>query len=554
LQLLLSEQRASLRSQTAACSFAKDFFNTINYYQADAILAEDAAKEKMTRASSVLGSEVHMSTSRIVGFTTDCQNGIRMRVWCALFLAAAYLLLATSAVAQTWGTPDWSEEFNSTTAGPPDITMWNFDLGNSGGWGNAEMEIYCGPPGYPNNPAQCPTTFSTSTSNAYIDGSGHLVIQAINNGGTWTSARLNTLTNPPTTFQYGRIEASEKLPLGAGLWPAFWALGSNISSVGWPGCGEIDFMENVPSAGGLGPATFSSTIHGPGYSGGNGLGGRYTFPRGDVTAFHIYGAIWSPFMIEFYVDDPANVFFIRTASDIPSGTQWVFNHPFVLLTNLAVGGNWPGPPDNTTPSPSVMLVDFVRHYKAAAVPPPNLGNPPAITVKAGATTGNTSALSILSQSGSGRVYLNCSTPAPRSSCSVNTGYALNSGVADFTSANSADAIVTVTTTANSILPPHFFRPKPWLGVLVAALALLLWALAALALRLRARVRWWAPATIAALILTGAMVAGCGGTSSAPAPRNDGTPAGSYSITVNAYTASNTTGNPDAAVSIALTVN
>jgi hypothetical protein len=162
--------------------------------------------------------------------------------------------------AVTW-VPQWCQEFNAAT-GSPDTTVWSFDLGN-GGFGNKEVETYCGPPGYSGNPSNCPTTFSTSTSNAYLDGNGHLVIQVINNSGTWFSARMKTqgLQN----FQYGRIESSIQLPdtTNQGLWPAFWSLGSNIATVPWPGCGEVDFMENwSPQVNnGPGPAANKTTLH-----------------------------------------------------------------------------------------------------------------------------------------------------------------------------------------------------------------------------------------------------------------------------------------------------
>src|ERR1700683_2539464 len=123
----------------------------------------------------------------------------------------------------TW-TPQWCQEFNGAQASP-DTTAWNFDLGNNSGWGNNEVEVYCGPPGYVNNPPQCPTTFSTSSNTVYIDGSGHLVIQPIDSNGQWISTRMNT--GATKSFQYGRIEASLQLPntTDQGLWPAFWSLG-----------------------------------------------------------------------------------------------------------------------------------------------------------------------------------------------------------------------------------------------------------------------------------------------------------------------------------------
>lgn len=470
---------------------------------------------------------------------------------CALIISAACILFPAGAIAQTSWTAIWSDEFNGATVGPPSTTTWNFDLGNSG-WGNNEIETYCGPPNYPTNPQACPATFSATTSNAYIDGNGHLVIQAIKNGSTWTSARMNTFTNPPPSIQYGRIEASEKLPIGAGLWPAFWAVGSNTQTAGWPSCGEMDFMENVPASAGQGPTIFSATMHGQGYSGGNGLSQKYTFPTGDVTSFHTYGAIWSPFMVQFYVDDPSNVFFIRTASDIPSGTQWVFNHPFILITNLAVGGNgsWPGPPDNNTPNPAVMLVDYVRYYQAAAVAAPNLGNPGIISIASGTTSGSTT-VNLTAVSGSGRMYLNCSTTAPNMKCSVNTGYTLNSSVADFTATNSATATVTVSASSSSMLPTLRFGPKTRFWTLRVLLTLLMGVLLFRAARARGRQRWAKGMALAGLLLAGVVMVSCGGGGSSPPPANN--PPTPYSATLNAYTVSGTGQAPDASVDIELLV-
>ena len=504
-----------------------------------------------------------------------------------LVFAAACLLLPAHASAQScagvagnavgaviW-TPQWCEEFNGPIA-TPNTATWNFDLGNNSGGGNGELEIYCGPPGYAGNPIQCPQTFDPTTSNAYIDGDGHLVIQAfkINSSnpaavGSWTSTRMNTSTSPtPTTFNYGRIEAREKLPVGAGLWPAFWGLGGNIATVSWPACGEIDFMENVPISGGLGPNQIASTLHGGNsstncYCGGNGLSKKYTFPGGsDVTSFHVYGAIWSPNMIQFYVDDPANVFSIRTASDVPAGLQWDFNHTFFVLINLAVGGGFPGPPDSTTPSPAQMIVDYVRAYTPSPVTPPNLGNPPAITVKAGATTGNTSTINLTGTSGSGRVYLACvlSSYLVKAGCQINTGNALNPNVVDFTNSTTATATMTVNTTANSVAPPFFSTPKMRPGVLLLIAALILLMFAAAFIMRRTGLSGATPnrMALACLVLAGIIiiVASCGGGySGAPTPvPSGGTTPGIYTVTVNAYTVSGNGTIPDATAAINLTVN
>jgi beta-glucanase (GH16 family) len=248
------------------------------------------------------------------------------------------------------------------------------------------------------------------------------------------------------------------LPIGPALWPAFWALGTNIDSVGWPMSGEIDYMENVPASGHLGPTAIRSTIHGGNsdsscYCGGKGLGKDYTFPAGapngpTVTTFHTYGAIWSSNMIQFYVDDPAKVFFVVTASDVPSGLNWDHNHPFFLILNLAVGGtdSWPGPPDNVTPSPAIMTVDYVRAYTSSVVAGPTMTGP-AVTVKAGEST--TSALNLKSAAGSGRVYLSCTTNAPNSTCSVTSGDALNPHTVDFGLAATGTATITVSKMTNT---------------------------------------------------------------------------------------------------------
>jgi len=467
-------------------------------------------------------------------------------------------LAAGRASAQTWNlVSSQSDEFN----GPPnsliDSSKWRFDHGNLNV--NNELEWYCGPVGDAQNVTPC----DPSKANVFIDGSGHLVFQAfrINTtlaNGSWTSSRMQT--NGTMTFQYGRLEASMKLPVGPGLWPAFWALGSNFATVPWPGCGEMDFMENVPSSAGLGPTKIRSTIHGPGYSGGNGLGQNFSFPGGDVTSFHTYGAIWSPNMVQFYVDDPSNVFFIRTANDVPGGSsQWVFNHPFINITNLAVGGGFPGNPDSTTPSPATMLVDYIRYYQAAPVQAPTIGNPPSITVKAGATTGNSSTLMIGDTMGSGRAYLSCSTTAPKAACSIATGNPLNSNVIDFTSSTTASATVTVATTANSMLPRFFFRPWLLSRLLSTIAAFLLLFFLALVLRTQGRVWRHVCGTALVLILVGVAIAGCGSNSVTPIPSgNNGTPPGSYVVTVYAFTETNTSdgtnANADANVAIPLTVN
>ncbi|HTD23350.1 MAG TPA: Ig-like domain repeat protein, partial [Terriglobales bacterium] len=279
----------------------------------------------------------------------------------------AFLFLAQSATAQNW-TLVWSDEFNGPAGSAPDPSIWKFETGNNNGWGNNELEYYCPPT---NNTPPC----STATPNIYMDGTGNLVIKAINQSGTWTSGRMKT--EGLESFQYGRIEARMKLPVGAGIWPAFWMLGTNIGSAGWPTCGEQDIMEWVPK---YTPTTTSSTIHGPGYSGGNGIGSKFTFPSGGRVdnAFHTYGVIWSQNKMQFYRDDYTQPFFTVTPANIPGGTQWVYNHPFFILLNLAMGGGFPGNPDGTTPNPAMVLVDYVRVYEQSPTVTVTSSNNPSV--------------------------------------------------------------------------------------------------------------------------------------------------------------------------------
>lgn len=475
-----------------------------------------------------------------------------LRGWLILF--SALLLLTGFSSAQTW-TLSWSDEFNGAANSPIDNTKWQFDTGILNV--NDEVEYYCAPgsstsPCDPLNP------------NAYIDGNGNLVIQAlrINSGiapysGSWTSARLNTANNL-ASFTYGRIESNMQLPTGPGLWPAFWALGTDIGSVSWPACGETDYMENVPASGGLGPGAIKSTIHGPGYSGGNGLGKIYPFPNGEQVSdpsFHTYGTIWSANMIQFYVDDPSNVFFIRTASDIPPGDAWPFNASFFVLLNLAVGGtgSWPGPPDSTTPTPAVMRVNYVRAYTPSTIAGPSMTGTP-ISVKAGATTGNSSPLTFTLAPNTGFVYFSCSTNAPKASCAITTNDPLNTYVTNSNATPAETVTVSVTTAANSsasstttarLIPASFFfNPKMRVWLPITMVGFFVSVVVAPVGRRRSRNVLYVCSLVAGLILMGAATWSCGGGggggSGTPitSPNNNGTTPGNYTVTVYAFTESN----------------
>jgi len=206
--------------------------------------------------------------------------------------------------------------------------------------------------------------YTSRPSNAALDGQGHLAITAVAkrtpaSGGVtddYTSSRLQTNGLFATT--YGRLEARIKLPAGRGLWPAFWAVGADVESVSWPNSGEIDVMESL----GNDPFTLYGSIHGPERGQRGRLSVHYpsSFRQFSGHWFHIYGIDWSPGAIVFTFDGIP--YATRTPASLPAGGRWVFNKPFFLLLNLAVGGIWPGSPDTSTPFPATMLVDWVRVY------------------------------------------------------------------------------------------------------------------------------------------------------------------------------------------------
>jgi beta-glucanase (GH16 family) len=241
----------------------------------------------------------------------------------------------------------WADEFNAAAGTGIDSTKWKHDVGG-GGWGNNELE-----------------TYTNRTSNASHNGSGSLVITARRETFTgidgitrnYTSARI--LTAGKFTPTYGRIESRMRIPIGQGIWPAFWMLGNDIGTVNWPTCGEIDIMENVGSS----PSTVHGTLHGPGYSGASPMTATYSLPSGQrfADAFHVFTVEWEPNVIRWYVD--GNLYQTRTPSSLPSGTRWVFDHPFFMILNVAVGGNWPGPPNASTVFPQTMTIDYVRVYQ-----------------------------------------------------------------------------------------------------------------------------------------------------------------------------------------------
>ena len=234
-------------------------------------------------------------------------------------------------------TLDWADEFSSAEI---DVTAWGYDVGGNG-WGNQELQNY------------------TNRKDNSFQTDGKLVIEAAResfNGNNYTSARM--LTKGKKEFKWGRIDIRAKVPTGKGIWPALWMLGSNIDQIKWPASGEIDIMEII----GKEPNNLHGTAHwgNVGATSSISKGGKYTLPMGVFSdKFHVYSIVWQADTIEWLMDDIS--FHKITKADV--GSNYPFNDKFFLIFNVAVGGSWPGPPDNTTTWPQRMFVDYVRVFK-----------------------------------------------------------------------------------------------------------------------------------------------------------------------------------------------
>lgn len=279
----------------------------------------------------------------------------------AILLAAIPVLVSVCSAEEDYKLI-WSDEFNDPNGAGINASKWNFDNGNGdGGWGNGESQNY-----------------TNRTANAYIE-NGSLIIAALkeNYGAqNYTSARIHTYRKFNLT--YGKVEMRAKLPFGQGVWPAFWMLGDNIDQVGWPCCGEIDIMEFV----GKNPNRIRGSIHGPCSFSQNcskdkcdynqyGIGSDYVKESGFSDAYHNYSIEWEPNEIRWYFDDEKLPYQTRNPSNIINETTgqqypWVFDHDFRIILNLAIGGNWPGEPDNSTIFPQKYYIDYVRVYKHQA--------------------------------------------------------------------------------------------------------------------------------------------------------------------------------------------
>lgn len=239
----------------------------------------------------------------------------------------------------------WQDEFEGPADQSPDSAKWDFNIGDGtayglpAGWGNNQLEYNTGRP-----------------ENVSLDGEGNLQIVSKKEsfgGRAYTSARITTQDLFETA--YGRFEARMKLPWGQGLWPSFWMLGDNFNEIGWPHCGEIDIMEYR----GQETSVVHGSLHGPGYFGGNPVTDTYALSDGRFdTDFHLFAVEWGSDYIDFYVDE--TLYQSVKPEDVPG--DWVYDHPFFIILNVAVGGNYVGSPNENTVFPQTMLIDYVRVY------------------------------------------------------------------------------------------------------------------------------------------------------------------------------------------------
>ncbi len=257
---------------------------------------------------------------------------------------AAILSTVTPPSSTPTGRLIWADEFDGAAGTGPSATRWAFDVGTD--WGNAQLEYDTARP-----------------TNVSLDGGGNLAIVARREsylGSAYTSGRIKT--QGFYSQNRGRFEARMKLPTGRGMWPAFWLLGSDIGSVGWPTCGEIDVMEYR----GQEPGVVHGSLHGPGYSGGGARTKSYALANGGRfdAGFHVFAVEWKANQITYLVDNVP--YQVLTPASLPAGSRWVFDHPFFIVLNLAVGGNYVGDPDASTAFPQTLLVDYVRVYQVGS--------------------------------------------------------------------------------------------------------------------------------------------------------------------------------------------
>jgi beta-glucanase (GH16 family) len=326
----------------------------------------------VTLSDSTSGAAIYYTTDGSTPAQTSTQYFAPVLVDTNLTLkaiATAPAVTNSSIATQTFsagipsGTLVWSDEFSNSgaTNAQPNPATWTYDTGTDC-CGNDELETYCA---WGSTTAPC----TPANPNAWIGTDGYLHVVALNPAANvYTSARLKS--QGLFSFQYGRIEARMLLPESQGMWPAFWMLGSNITVTPWPACGEADIMEHIdgsnpPFSVGATPPGYdwiAGSVHGGSSRTSEVSGSQMYHPSGfSAATWHVYGMIWSKGQIQYYVDDPANIYATFNTSNF--GGTWPFDQgPMFIILNLAVGGSWPGSPDSTTVFPSQMLVDYVRIY------------------------------------------------------------------------------------------------------------------------------------------------------------------------------------------------
>jgi beta-glucanase (GH16 family) len=262
----------------------------------------------------------------------------RAGLWLAL-IAGLFALKSTTPV---YAVPSgmnlvWSDEFNQGTGNAPNSSTWGYDIGT--GWGNNQLEYDV------SSLRNCQTVYDSDST----DGQVLQFLAEVDSAGKWWSARITT-QGRHSFGPYGYYEANAKLPSypnAQGMWPAFWMLGTNIGSVGWPACGEIDIMEQINGQG---------AIYGSAHASGWDPSTEYGV---SVWNYNTYGVNWQPTYLTYYVNGNA----YATYTSNGAGSSWVFNSTDYIILNLAVGGNWPGSPNSGTYSPSCYRVDYVRQYE-----------------------------------------------------------------------------------------------------------------------------------------------------------------------------------------------
>ena len=227
----------------------------------------------------------------------------------------------------------WSDGFDAPAGAPPDPGRWVHETGG-GGWGNGELQRYTADP-----------------ANAAHDGRGHLLLRARADAEGITSARL--VTKGRFAFAHGRLEVRARPPAGQGLWAAVWMLGADIDERGWPACGEIDVMEVLGAA----PGRVLGTLHCPGHAGPGGIGGGHRLGPPAADGFRVFAVDWGPGAIAWSVD--GETYFRVGAAEL--GGAWVFDHPFYILVNLAVGGTLGGAVAAEA-LPAAFALDYLRVY------------------------------------------------------------------------------------------------------------------------------------------------------------------------------------------------